>query len=201
MKNKHIKTAIRISLLTLAAVIVGLNVYSINASRLAGDAMPMPFGVGAAVVLSGSMEPALSVGDLLIVTEQETYGVGDIVVYCDGATAITHRILSVDEVEVESPEPDAAPITETQITTKGDANNTADEPISPAQIKGEVTLAIPLVGYIVNVIKTPVCTVLILAAAILLLERSFRKEKQQDDERLDELRREIEKLKQQREEP
>jgi Co/Zn/Cd efflux system component len=52
------------------------------------------------------------------------------------------------------------------------------------------------VGYVVDVIKSPVATVLILAAAVFLLERSFRKEKEKDDDKLDEIRQEIEKLKQ-----
>ena len=45
---------------------MGINVYLWNASSLAGNAMPMPFGFGMAVVLSGSMEPVLSVNDLLL---------------------------------------------------------------------------------------------------------------------------------------
>ena len=201
MKTK-LKSIIRLSLLTLAALVVGVNVYSLNASRLAGDAVPMPFGVGAAVVLSGSMEPALSVGDLLIVTEREAYGVGDVVVYLDGPTAITHRIVEVREVTTEPPEADtSAPQTELQMVTQGDANNTPDEPISAGQIKGAVALRIPLLGYLVNVIKTPVGTLVILAAAVLLLERSFRNDKKRDREQMDEIRREIEMLKQQREEP
>lgn len=202
MKSNTIKTIVRICLLTLAALIIGLNVYTINASRLAGDAVPMPFGVGAAVVLSGSMEPALSVGDLLIVTREEAYSVGDIVVYQDGSTAITHRIVEMGEVEVENPDPEATePVVELRVTTRGDANDTPDEPIAPTQIKGRVALSIPLVGYIVNVIKTPLGTLLILAAAVFLLERSFRRDKKRDDDQLEEIRRQIEELKKQREEP
>ena len=79
-KQKPIKTVIRIGLLILVALIIGINLYTINASRIAGNAVPMPFGIGAAVVLSGSMEPALSAGDLLIVAESSSYGVGDMVV-------------------------------------------------------------------------------------------------------------------------
>ena len=80
--------------------------------------------------------------------------------------------------------------------TRGDANNTEDEPISPSQIKGEVVLAIPLVVYIVHAIKTPLGTLAILALAIVLLERSFHAQKQEDAAELDAIRAEIEKLKQ-----
>ena len=81
--------------------------------------------------------------------------------------------------------------------TQGDANNTPDDPIQLSQIKGTVVMSIPLVGYLVNMIKTPLGTILILAAAVFLLERSFHKEKEKDLDKLEEIRREIEKLKEQ----
>lgn len=185
-KKNPVKSAIRICLLVLVSLIIGLNVYTINASRIAGDALPMPFGIGAAVVLSGSMEPELSVGDLLIVARRNNYGVGDVVVYQDGFLAVTHRIVSV---------------TGDEVITQGDANNTPDRPITMKQLKGGVVLAIPFLGYAVNAIKTPLGTVCILALAIFLLERSFHAEKQKDAEELDAIRAEIEKLKMQQNNP
>ena len=178
--SKSLKTAIRITLLVLAALIVGLNVYSFNVSRLAGDPVPMPFGVGSAVVLSGSMEPAISVGDLLIISRQDAYQVGDIVVYQSGRIAVTHRIVSISEDEV---------------ITRGDANNAEDDPIPPEHITGEVVLIIPCVGYLVNIIKTPLVTLAIIALAVFLMERSFRAEKEKDKQRLEDIKAEIEKLK------
>lgn len=180
-KKQMLKSSLRIALLVLAALLIGVNVYSLNALRLAGNTVPMPFGVGLAVVLSGSMEPEISVGDLLLISEQDAYEVGDVVVYQDGNMTITHRIVSISEDE---------------IVTRGDVNNTDDEPITPEQIKGEVVLMIPLVGYAVNAIKTPIGTICILALAIFLLERSFHAEKQQKEKELDAIRAEIEKLKQ-----
>lgn len=180
--RKIIKTVVRTALIVIAACIIGVNVYSMNASRLAGNSVPMPFGVGAAVVLSGSMEPELSTGDLLIIAERESYNVGDVVVYQDGRTAVTHRIVSISEEE---------------IITRGDANNTEDDPITLEQIKGEVVFAIPLVGYLVNIIKTPIGTLAILGLAVFLMERSFRAEKENDKRKLDAIIAEIEKMKQQ----
>jgi signal peptidase len=179
--KKQTKTILRTVLLVFVALIIGFNVYAFNASRVAGNAVPMPFGVGLTVVLSGSMEPELSVGDLLIVTEQDSYAINDVVVYQEGRIGVVHRIIEIDG---------------TTVTTQGDANNAPDAPIDVNRIKGRVILAIPLVGYVVDVIKSPVATVLILAAAVFLLERSFRKEKEKDDDKLDEIRQEIETLKQ-----
>lgn len=180
--SKKCKEILRVTAIVLAALIIGLNVYSFNASRLAGNAVPMPFGIGVAVVLSGSMEPEISSGDLLIVTEREGYAVEDIVVYQDGRMAVTHRIISISGDEV---------------ITKGDANNAPDDPITMSQVKGKVLFAIPLLGYLVDMIKTPVGTIVILGAAVLLLERSFRAEVDNDKKKLEKIKAEIEALKQQ----
>ena len=101
----------RYLILGVLAAIIGMSVFSLNANRLAGNQVPMPFGIGASVVLSGSMEPTLSVGDLLIVKEQPGYEVGDIVVYQSGSMPVVHRIVDVAEDTV---------------TTRGDANNVDD---------------------------------------------------------------------------
>lgn len=179
-KKQVLKTVLRITLLVLAALVVGTNVYLLNASRLAGDAVPMPFGIGSAVVLSGSMEPEISVGDLLMIYESKNYEVGDVVVYQSGRIAVTHRIVSISGDEV---------------ITRGDANNAEDEPITLERIKGKVVMIIPCVGYLVNIIKTPLGTFAIIALAVLLLERSFRVEKEKDDQQLKDIKAEIEKMK------
>lgn len=179
--KKKVKAIIRITLLVIVALLIGGNIYVLNASRLVGNTVPMPFGVGAAVVLSGSMEPELSVGDLLIISERESYEIDDVVVYQDSGMAITHRIVFIADNE---------------IITRGDANNTDDSPISREQIKGEVVLAIPFVGYAVNAIKTPIGTFGLLAGSVFLLERSFHAEKKKDKKELEAIKAEIEKIKQ-----
>ena len=180
--NKKLKTALRIGLIVLAAAVLGVNLYTWNLSLVSGNTVPMPFGVGAAVVVSGSMEPALSAGDLIIVAEREDYAVGDVIVFQDGRMAVTHRITAVADDTV---------------TTKGDANNTEDSPIHRAQIKGKVVAAVPLAGYVVNAIKTPLGTLALLALAVVLMESSFRAEKQKDADELAAIRAEIERLKKQ----
>lgn len=182
----QLKSVIRISVLVLLAVLIGVSIYSINASMLGGNALPMPFGFGMTVVLSGSMEPELSVDDLLIVTPSDTYEVGDVVVYQTQRTAVVHRIVAINGEE---------------IITRGDANNTEDDPITKENIKGKVIFAIPFIGLIVNLIKTPFGTILLLGAAIWLLEASFKKEKDKKAEELAAIRREIEELKKDAEPP
>ena len=173
------KTIFRYVLLVTLAALVGINVYALNASRLAGNQVPMPFGVGASVVLSGSMEPELSVGDLLLLREQESYTEGDIIVYQSGAMSVVHRILSLRGETV---------------ITKGDANNVADEPFHCDAVKGKVILAIPWLGYAVWALKTPMGILLTLAAAVILVELSYREGKTKDDEEKEKIKAEIRQL-------
>ncbi len=179
-KKRIWKGIFRILLLSICGIILGLNLYQLNANRLVGNQLPMPFGYGAAVVLSGSMEPEFSKGDLIFVKETLEYAENDIVVFQDGNTLVVHRIIEIDE---------------DTITTKGDANNAADEPITQEMIKGEVIGCIPFVGEIVNLIKTPLGTLAVAAAAIALVEIPRRREKQKDDDERQKIIDEIKKLK------
>lgn len=178
--KRVIKIVVRTLLLIVVAAVVGFGVYSVNAERVTGNALPMPFGFGSAVVLSGSMEPTLSVGDLLLVIPREQYEVGQIVVYQDGQTLVVHRIMRIDGESA---------------VTQGDDNTGEDEPILLTQIKGKVVFSIPLVGHLVRFIKTPIGIMVVMGLAIFLMERSFRREKDSKQEQLQQLRAEIEQLK------
>ena len=176
MKNSWIRRII----LVVVGLILGLNVYMLNASRLMGNKMPMPFGYGMAVILSGSMEPSMSVGDLIIVHESNDYVIGDAVVFQEGGMLITHRVVDIREDEY---------------ITKGDANNAEDKPILVSNIVGEVILCVPGLGNLVNVIKSPVVSVVIIVIAMLLVEKSNEKDRKKDDDELEKIREEIRKLK------
>ena len=179
-KKKLVKTILRLVVLALCGAILGFNVYLANANKLLGNQMPMPFGYGSAVVLSGSMEPAMSVGDLIIVSEDAPYAVGDVVVFQSGNMLVVHRVIAIDGDNV---------------TTQGDANNTADAPVSKALVKGKVIATLPKVGTAVGFIKTPIGTLLLVVAAVVLVELPHRKEKQKDDEERQKIIDEINRLK------
>lgn len=180
-KKSNKKPILRYILLAVVGIMIGLCVYSQNAKGIVKNEMPMPFGYGMSVVLSGSMEDRLSVDDLVIIKATDDYQVNDIVLYQDGNSLVIHRILAIDGDTV---------------TTKGDANNAADEPINKSQIKGVLIYDIAGVGAVVHLLKQPISVVIILAAALLLTELSYRKEKDNDTEELDTIKDEIERLKQ-----
>lgn len=173
----------RIFIYLLISIILGVSVYSWNAEKLIGEQMPMPFGFGCAVVLSGSMEPTLSVNDLIIVKKADDYNIDDIVVFQDIYDLVVHRIVAVDDETVQ---------------TQGDANNVADEPINISAVKGKVLFWIPLAGNVVDFLKSPVGTICIIAAAIALIEIPYRNEKRKDDEERKKIIEEIERLKQEK---
>lgn len=179
-KSKRMKTLLRVIALSCVGVFLGFNIYLWNARSLTGNALPMPFGFGTAIVLSGSMEPTLSVDDLIIVKAQEQYAVGDVVVYQSGSMVVVHRIVSIDGETV---------------ITQGDANNAADGEMHISAIKGRVIGSVKNAGGIVRLLKSPAVSVGLLAAAVLLTERSYRREKQQGEEELDKIKDEIRRLK------
>ncbi len=164
--------------LGLAGFLLGISIYNWNTRNL-GDQMPMPFGVGASVVLSGSMEPALQVDDLVVIRETDTVQVGDIIVYQSRHSLVIHRVMEISG--------DA-------IVTRGDANNAPDEAITMSQVKGVMVASIPGIGAAVRLVKQPAVVTGILIAAVLLTELSFRKDKQKDREELEDIEDEIRKL-------
>lgn len=183
-KNTKSWVIFRRVMLVLCGLILGLNVYMINAQNLVGNQLPMPFGYGSAAVLSGSMEPTFSKGDLLVVKDTYKFAKGDIVVYQEGTYLVVHRVVEINGQE---------------LITKGDANPVADEPITLSAIKGKVLFWIPKLGYVVNFLKTPVGILLVIAAAILLLELPRRREKRKDEEEREQILEEIRRLKEEQE--
>lgn len=91
-----------------------LNIFSMNNKSL--------FGFRIYRVISGSMQPALQIGDVIIVKKSTNYAERDIITYSNGLTTITHRIIAINNDEV---------------ITKGDANEVDDKPINKEQIVGK----------------------------------------------------------------
>ena len=170
----------RIILFVVISIIIGLKLYSWNARTLIGDKIPMPFGYGFSVVLSGSMEPELNVNDLVIIKKQKSYQSDDIIVYQDDNLLVIHRIIEING--------------ETAVT-KGDANEVNDPEISITQIKGKMVMHIPFIGCIVQFIKSTIGTVLVLLGAVILFELPYVREKRKTISEQERIKEEIRRLK------
>lgn len=100
------------------------------------------------VVQSGSMEPAIGVGSIVIIAPAMRYEIGDVITFGEDTPTkvpITHRIVAqkVDNGE-------------TVFVTKGDANEDVD-PITIARtdIIGKVWTTVPWVGRVIEFVRTP----------------------------------------------
>lgn len=111
---KVLKTIGQFILCLILIFFILLNIFSMNNKSL--------FGFRIYRVISGSMQPALQIGDVIIVKKSNNYSERDIITYSNGLTTITHRIIAINNDEV---------------ITKGDANEVDDKPINKEQIVGK----------------------------------------------------------------
>lgn len=145
-------------------VSVVLGVVMVALVVLAGAVVVVPRVLGATplTVLSGSMERALSPGDVVVVrpVDPDELRTGDVVTVqpvSGDPTLVTHRVVQVDR--------DGADVT--GLVTRGDANGAADAPLVPDQVMGRVAYSVPLVGHATNVSWGPTA-VTVLAVALLV---------------------------------
>lgn len=127
-------------------------------------AVPTPIGGdGSYVVLSGSMEPSISTGDIVIVDEVDprTIEEGDVITYGQSGTETptTHRVVDVLDQ-------DGAVAFQTQ----GDANDQPDSsPVPASAVHGKAILTIPYIGYIIGFVNTTIGFVTLVVIPFLLL--------------------------------
>ena len=116
-------------------------------------------------VISGSMEPTYSVGDLLYVKEvdPDSVKVGDPITFVlnEDLVVATHRVVAIDSEN-------------RLFTTKGDANETEDaSPVHFNNLIGVPVFAIPLLGYVSAYIQSPPGMYIAIAFGVLLLVAVF----------------------------
>lgn len=107
-------------------------------------------------VISGSMEPTINVGDLVVINmNDKDIKENDIITFVNpDTTLITHR---VNEKKDDG------------FVTKGDANNAVDEEIViKDNIAGKYVFRIPYLGIIINAFQKPLTLVLILIMGIII---------------------------------
>lgn len=159
MKNK-----IKIIVTVILFIIVIANCWIAFSKLVLKNDLPSFFGLKNAVVLSGSMEPVFSAGDLLIYFETKDYEIDDIVIFLSGGAFVTHRIIGEEDG---------------YFITQGDANNVEDkELLNPENIEGEMIIAIPSIGSFINFLSTPLGLLILIFLGIAVFEvpKFFEKE-------------------------
>ncbi len=113
----------------------------------ATSAFNLPGSYKIYAVQSGSMEPTIKTGSIVIIKPESSYNRGDVVTFKDPQfpdATVTHRIFDVKQLNDQ-----------TVFITKGDANNAPDEnPSSENQVVGREILAIPYLGYPIGFART-----------------------------------------------
>jgi signal peptidase I len=124
------------------------------------------FGWRVDVVYSGSMQPELKVGSIVVTrpVRPDEIKPDDIITFYSplDQKLTSHRVIAIE------------PGLQVSILTKGDANGHPDPFIVPAEnVVGKVCLHIPYLGYFARFVKTPVgllITLCLPALAIIILE-------------------------------
>lgn len=100
-------------------------------------------------VLSGSMEPEIKVGDIVVSKAVDSSSIkeGDVITYKMGAnTLVTHRVIEIIEMNGSN-----------FYKTRGDANNVEDSDlVSEEDVVGKLALRIPKGGYLVDILTSPI---------------------------------------------
>jgi signal peptidase I len=113
------------------------------------------------LVQSGSMEPSIMTGDVVVIKKNTSYSINQVITFTDSDKRIvTHRIIENGK--------------RGEYITKGDANQSSDtRSVENSQIMGTVVLVIPKIGYLIRFIKTPAGLIIFIflpAVFIILME-------------------------------
>lgn len=116
-------------------------------------------------IISGSMEPQYSVGDLVYVRQaaMEDIQIGDDITFIlnEELVVATHRVVRIDAEKKH-------------FYTKGLANEIEDgDPVHYNNIIGKVRFSIPLLGYVADFIQNPPGTYIAIAAGAVLIVLVF----------------------------
>lgn len=145
MKAEHKKLLTNCAIyipLGLLTLFILINLYLGINKAVTHNPVPKVLGFAPLIVLSGSMEPAIYPGDVVIIYEQEPekYKIGDVVTYLDGQTVFTHRIVGEEKGN---------------FILKGDNNNTVDDTVAMEQLEGKVLFTVPKIGVAIVFFKKP----------------------------------------------
>ena len=163
MKKNNVWKVIKGIVIGVLAIILMINIWIIVQVKSNPDKVPSIFGYKPFIVLSGSMESEIYVGDLVFVKNVDTNKLkeGDIIAFKDtDGYVVTHRIINIIEKD-----------NDTCYETKGDNNNTKDEDIvCKDNVEGIYVSRIPKIGSFISFIQQPLgFTIMMLSLVIICI--------------------------------
>ena len=139
-------------LLIIVTIIIAIGFYYIYQIKIAQNDYANLFGYTFFEVATGSMNPTMQIGDVIVVRITGEVEQNDIIVYKDGESIITHRLIKKDE---------------NKLIAKGDANNSEDKPIEPNMVLGKVEKIIPKLGIWRKILTSPEVVGLIIVLIVI----------------------------------
>ena len=122
-------------------------------------------GIQVKIVQSGSMEPAIPVGSIVVIKPSADYNAGDVITFGEDTrekVPTTHRI--IDERIVSG---------EARYVTKGDANEERDaQEVRHREVIGKVLVSAPYVGFVLDFARKPLGFALLIGvpAAMIVVD-------------------------------
>ena len=174
MKKKIISGVSNILIIILVVILLSvlvLNVRTLRSVDRIKSGEVINSGFASAIIGSGSMEPGISVNDLLLIRGRTDYKTGDIITYVSHhGGLVTHRIKEV---------------LESGYITQGDANNIPDEEISRQRVMGAVIMVLPVAGGVIDGLLSPVGIFIVVCAFLFvwLIRRIRRDQNEVEDEK------------------
>lgn len=110
-------------------------------------------------VITGSMENTIKIKDIIIVEITKDVKENDIITFKSGENFVTHRVVSKDR---------------DILITKGDANNSQDDPINLNDVVGKVVFIVSDVSIWISVLKTPEVIIALVVSIIVIWLLFFR---------------------------
>ncbi|OHA88894.1 MAG: signal peptidase I [Candidatus Zambryskibacteria bacterium RIFCSPHIGHO2_02_FULL_43_14] len=134
------------------------------ASLFFAPLLPIKGNIEIKIVKSGSMEPFIKTGSIVVIKPASVYNVGDIITFGEDSSIsypTTHRIISISEIQDKI-----------LYQAKGDANEEPDPTsVKKNDVIGKVIFTAPNVGYLLDFARQPVGFILLIAfpAALVIL--------------------------------
>ena len=165
-KKKRITKVFKYIFYPIIILILLCNLWLIIQKLENPNKIPSLFGYKTFSILSGSMEPTLHIGDLIIIKEinAEELKTGDIITFMEGNSAVTHRIIEIINENGKF-----------SYKTKGDANDTNDnELVKQENIQGKYIGKIDKIGGLISKAKNT-STLIIIVIGIYFVYVIFSK--------------------------
>ena len=166
-KDFNMKKFKKIASITLMGLLIALAVV------LVVPMLPISGNFQIRVVQSGSMEPAIKTGSVVLIKPLSDYKIGDIITFEGNfkdakgrKIPTTHRITDA-KVDVGA----------VSYQTKGDANDSVDQSlISKNKVVGRVLVSVPYVGYLVAGVQTGygLLAIVVIPAIMIIFDQASR---------------------------